>query len=256
MKKFLAVAAILAAFSSSAMAQTAATITPTSTVTTKAITPSPFFSSAYPYGTSGMIFGLFTEAAASNVSGNAAGVSPSSLTSVSAGVGVTAGYSWGSKSSQVAYSIEGDAGWTNFNGSAPGLAFTGPAEFEVRGVMMTPLNNLANLLPSWQSIFGTVAPFNPLPTGVTASNLQIGLMAGVHVNDISADFPGLGSSQEWQAQAMVGVLMMEQLSNGTALRSYAKELLGNEEVCAGPVPARQACINHGATTLIGASVLW
>jgi hypothetical protein len=248
MKQIFAAASIMAAMLTPAFA---------ADITTAPITKSPpFFSSAYPYGTSGWIFGLFTEGAASSVTGTAAGASSASLTSVSAGVGATIGYSWGSKNSPVAYSIEADAGWTNFNGSSPGLAFTGPAEFEVRGVVMTPLNNIMSLLPNLQSIFGTIAPFNPLPTGVTASNLQLGLMAGVHINDISTDFPGIASNTEWQAQAMVGALMMEQLSNGTAVRSYIKDLIGNDTVCAGPVPSKQACVERGNTVLVGADILW
>jgi hypothetical protein len=216
--------------------------------------PAGLFSNSYPYGTSGWLFGLYTEGGASAVTGSAAGASSSSLTSVSAGAGLTLGYSWGQKNSQMAYSIEGDAGWTNFNGSTPGFAFSGPAEFEIRGVVMTPLSNVMSYLPSWSQLFGTIAPFNPLPAGVSAGNLQVGLMAGAHFNDISTYFPGVASNREWEAQPMVGILAMEQLSNGTAVRSFVKELFGNRAVCAGVVPNTQACMNKGTTTLVGAGV--
>src|ERR1700731_487607 len=56
--------------------------------------PSGLFRNSYPYGTSGWLFGLYTEGGSSSVTGSAAGASPSSLTSTSAGAGLTAGPSW------------------------------------------------------------------------------------------------------------------------------------------------------------------
>lgn len=216
--------------------------------------PAGIFSNSYPYGSSGLFFGLFTEGGSSAVTGSVAGVGSSSLTSTSAGAGLTVGYSWGRPGSNVAYSIEGDFGWTNFNGSAPGLSFSGPAAFEQRFVAFTPLASVLSFLPNLSSLFGTVAPFNPLPAGVTSSNLQVGLMAGIDENDISSAFTGVASNREWQVSPMIGLVSMEQLSNGTAVRSWVKTIFNDKAVCAGVVPNAQACVNKGQTIKVGAGI--
>ena len=213
--------------------------------------PPSLFTNSYPYGTSGLFVGLFTEGGSSAVTGSVAGVGSASLTSTAAGAGLTLGYSWGSKGSNIAYSVEGDFGWTNFNGSAPGLSFSGPAAFEQRFVAFTPLSTMLSFLPNFPSL-GTIAPFNPLPTGVSASNLQVGMMAGLDETDISSNFVGVSSNREWRVAPMIGVVAMEQLSNGTAVRSWVKTVFPDKGVCAGPVA--NACINMGQTVKIGAGV--
>jgi hypothetical protein len=213
--------------------------------------PASTWLNSYPYGTSGFFFGVFTEAGSSAVTGSVAGVGSASLTSTAAGAGFTAGYSWGRAGSNVAYSLEGDFGWTNFNGSAAGLSFSGPLAFEQRFVAFTPLATMLSYLPSFPSL-GTVAPFNPLPAGVTASKLQVGLMLGLDENDISSNFVGVSSNNEWRVAPMIGIVAMEQLSNGTAVRSWIKTVFPEKGVCVGPVA--NACENTGQTVKIGAGV--
>jgi hypothetical protein len=212
---------------------------------------SGLFSNSYPYGSSGLFYGLFTEGGASPVTGTVAGVGSASLTSTQAGAGLTVGWSWGRAGSNVAYSVEGDFGWTNFNGSTAGLSFSGPAAFEQRFVAFTPLATMLSYLPSFPSL-GTVAPFNPLPAGVTASNLQVGLMIGLDENDISSNFIGVASNREWRVAPMIGVVAMEQLSNGMAVRSWVKTVFPDKGVCAGPIA--NACVNTGKVVKVGAGI--
>jgi hypothetical protein len=212
------------------------------------------FFNPYPYGSSGFFVGLFTEGGASAVNGSVAGVGSSSLTSTQAGAGLTVGYAWGRAGSPVAYSLEGDFGWTNFNGSAAGFNLSGPAAFEQRFVVFTPLASVLNMLPVLSSALGTVPPFPGLTNGLTASNLQVGLMAGVDENDISANFVGVPSNREWRVAPMIGLVSMEQLSNGVAVRSWIKNVFADRGVCGGPVA--NGCVNVGNTVKVGVGIYY
>lgn len=213
----------------------------------------------YPYGSSGLFYGAYAEGGGGPVNGAAVntvtGVSTAGLVELSAGFGLTVGYAWGTKTSNVAYSVEGDIGMTNFNGSTQGFSAGGPLEGEVRIVAFTPLANLTQYLPSFPS-FGTLPPFNALPVGVTASHTQVGLMAGMHWNDISLDFQGLSSNKEFRAAPMIGLVQMEQLSNGLALRTYVKTIFPSQSLTVGPVPTKQANGGLGQQVIAGASLLF
>jgi hypothetical protein len=212
----------------------------------KSAVATPFTS--YPYQTSGFFFGVFTEGGGGPVSGSVSGVSSSSLSELSMGVGGTVGYVWANPSSPVAISLEGDFGWTNINGSTPGFSLSGPAAFEQRVVIFSPIGTLLAYLPGLPNL-GTVPPFPVLPAGVTASNLQIGLLAGIRENDISVNFPGLSSGREWRFGPEIGLVAMEQLSNGAAVRAWVKTVFPDKSVCVGPIVG--ACAGLGQQTLVG-----
>ena len=216
-------------------------------VATKAPRSNPLFK-AYPYQTSGFFFGIYSEGGGGSVNGSVPGVGSASLTTTSAGVGGTVGYAWGRPDSNVAYSVEADFGWTNFNGSVQGFSLSGPASFEQRFVAFTPLSSVLSLLPNFSAL-GTVPPFPVLPAGVTASNLQLGLMAGIDENDISPNFVGLPQNREWRVAPMIGLIAMEQLSNGVALRSWIKTVFPDKSVCLGPIP--NACAGLGQQIKVG-----
>ena len=237
MKRLFVLVVALALLPAAAMAGDMATKAP----------PVPSFLTNYPYGSSGLFFGIYTEGGSGPVAASVPGVGSASLTQTQAGVGGTIGYAWGQKGSPVAVSVEADFGWTNFNGNMAGLAFDGPAAFEQRFVIFTPLASMLNILPNLPSL-GTVAPFPLLPAGVTATNLQVGFMAGVDENDISSSF-GLNSNREWRVAPMIGLVSMEQLSNGTAIRAWVKTVFPERGVCAGPIA--NACANIGQQVKVG-----
>jgi hypothetical protein len=217
--------------------------------------------SGYPYGSSGWIFGLYTEGGGSLVNGasaSAVGANPNGLVELNGGGGFTLGYAWGQKGSPFAYSIEGDIGGTNFNGSSQGLSVSGPLEAEVRLVLWTPYANLAQYLPNLPAIFNTTSlpPFSLLPTGVTANNVQLGIFGGAHGNDISLNFQGLSSNKEFRIAPEVGLMQMEQLSNGFALRTYIKDVLAQSALTVGPIPSKQASAGLTNQLLVGAGVDW
>jgi hypothetical protein len=213
------------------------------------ITKAPAIPTAYPYQSSGLFFGLYTEGGAGSVSATAPGVNPASLTTTDAGLGVTVGYAFGQKGSQFAYTTEADFGVTNFNGNNAGFALQGPLAFEQRFVVWTPFSNLQSLLPNFPNIFGTVPPFPALQPNVTASNLQTGLAFGVREEDVSLSFAGLTANKEWLVEPVIKLMAMEQLSNGTALRAWAGVAIPTQGHFIGPVPGSTA--TQGPKALVG-----
>lgn len=209
-------------------------------------------STAYPYQSSGLFFGIYTEGGGGSVSATVPGVGAASLSTTDAGFGGTIGYAWGSKTSTLAYSVEADFGFTNFNGNNAGFALQGPLSFEQRFVVFTPFANLMSMLPNFPNLFGTIPPFPLLPTGVTASNLQTGLAFGVKEKDISTSFAGLSSNKEWRVEPVIKLIMMEQLSNGTAVRAWAGVAMPDKGKIIGPVPNSSAVL--GPEVLAGVGV--
>jgi hypothetical protein len=207
----------------------------------------PAIPTAYPYQSSGLFFGIYTEGGGGSVSATAPGVNPASLATTDAGIGATLGYAIGQKGSQFAYTFEADFGFTNFNGNNAGFALQGPLSFEQRFVVWTPFSNLSQLLPNLPNIFGTVPPFPGLAPGVTASNLQTGLAFGVREKDVSLSFAGVQANKEWLVEPVIKAMAMEQLSNGTALRAWAGVTIPTQGHFIGPVP--------GSTAKLGPEVL-
>jgi hypothetical protein len=232
MKKLLLIAAAIVAIASPALAADIATKAPIF----------PAIPTAYPYQSSGLIFGLYTEGGGGSVTASAPGVNPASLTSTDASLGATIGYVIGQKGSQFAYSFEADFGFTNFNGNNAGFALSGPLDFKQRFVVWTPFSNLTALLPNLPNIFGSVPPFPVLPTGVTASNIQSGLGFGIEEKDVSLSFAGVQANKEWLIMPTITPMMMEQLSNGTALREYVSIGIPTQGHFVGPIPGSTATL--------------
>ncbi len=215
---------------------------------------SPFFSSAYPYQSSGIFFGAYTAGTGGSVAANVPGVGPSSLTTTTAAVGGTVGWAWGQRGSPVAYTIEGDFGVTNFNGNNQGLSLQGPLEAELRFSIFTPWTNLAAMLPNFPNLFGTVPPFPVLQPGVTASNLQMGLGFGPKFKDVSLGFAGETAGKVWRVMPAARVIAMEQLSNGTAVRAYIETAFPDKGKIFGVKPGASAVL--GTEVTAGIQVLW
>lgn len=215
---------------------------------------SGLFSAKYPYQSSGLFFGAYTEGTGGSVAATVPGIGPASLTTTTAAIGGTVGYAWGQKGSPVAYTVEGDFGVTNFNGNNSGLSLQGPLSFEQRVTVFTPFNNLLNMLPNLPNILGTVPPFPALEPGVTASNLQMGFAAGIKEKDVSLGFAGLTSGKVWRVYPAIRVVAMEQLSNGTALRAYVETAFPDKGKLFGPIPGTSAVL--GTEVTAGVGVLW
>lgn len=190
----------------------------------------PIFA-GYPYATSGLYWGLNTLGGGGSVNATGAGVNPNSVVSNQAGAGVTIGYAWGMANTPVFYAVEAMFDVQNFNGTQPGLSFNGPASFEQRFKLGTPLSNFLSLFPN---NFGlpAVPPFPTLPNGVVATNVQPYLMVGVHEDDVSVNF-GTARNTAWRIAPSVGAGALAQLTKGVAVDVWAETIFPSGAVCTG-----------------------
>jgi hypothetical protein len=197
--------------------------------------PAVPFLAGYPFGSSGFYVGLLTEAGGGPVVASVPGVNPASLTTTTAGIGMNFGYAWGSKGSLFAYAIEGKVTATNFNGANAGFSVSGPVSFEGTGLVWTPVSTIQNVfgLLNLPNPFSNIAPFPLLPTGVTASNIQAGFGAGFRADDVTVAFLGAGSNKVWSFSPKIEADLMEQLSNGSAIREYVEMVFENKGVTFG-----------------------
>lgn len=209
----------------------------------------------YPYGSSGPIFGLFTEAGAGPVNASVPGVSSASLTSTTAGIGAVAGYAWGSKTSSFAYSIEGKVSANNFNGANQGFAVSGPVSAEGTAYVWMPVSLIQNAfgLLNIPNPFSTIAPFPANPAGITANNLQAGFGAGFRADDVTLAYLGVGSNKVWAFSPKIEFALMEQLSNGSAVREYIETVFENKGAIFG---AGQSKATLGPKYMAGVMVLF
>lgn len=207
----------------------------------------------YPYGSSGMYVGLFTEAGGGPVVASVPGVNPASLTTTIAGIGLAVGYAWGSKTSQLAYSIEGKASANNFNGANAGFAVAGPVSFEGTGFVWMPVSLIQSTFSilSLPNPFTNIAPFPLNPAGVTANNIQAGFGAGFRADDVTVAYLGAGSNKVWDFAPKIEFDLMEQLSNGSAVREYVETVFQSKGAIFG---AAQAKATMGTKYMAGVGV--
>jgi hypothetical protein len=197
----------------------------------------PYAFNGYPFGSSGFYAGILTEAGAGPVVASVpiAGVSPASLTTTTAGIGMNFGYAWGSKGSLFAYALEGKVTANNFNGANAGFSVSGPISAEGTGLIWTPVSTIQNAfsLLSLPNPFSNIAPFPLLPSNVTASNVQAGFGAGFRAEDVTVAYLGVGSNKVWNFAPKIEFDLMEQLSNGSAVREYVETVFENKGIVFG-----------------------
>lgn len=221
LKKF----AIVAALAALALPAAAADLP------TKAPPRSSALFSGYPYSGSGFYFGINSLGGGGSVAAAGVGVNPNSVVSTEMGLGGTLGYVYGN--GNVFYAVEAMFDWNNFNGSAPGFSFGGPATFEQRVKVGTPLNNFLSLFPSLN--LPTVPPFPSLPNGQVATNIHPYLSAGLREDDVSLNF-NLSRDRAWKVMPVLGTGMMGQLTNGVAIDTWVEVGFGDTGLCAGALP--------------------
>lgn len=204
----------------------------------------------YPYASSGFYFGLNTVAGGGSVQASGVGVNPNSVAEIQGSIGGTVGYVWATPN--VFYAVEAMFNIQNLNGNAAGFSLTGPAAFEQRIKIGTPLANFLNLFPTLG--LPTVPPFPVLPGGAVATNVHPYLMASLHEDDISVNF-GLANNRAWSVSPGIGVGAMGQLANGIAVDVWAETQFKSQSVCAG-LPGGNVCGNTGQKFLIGFGVYY
>jgi hypothetical protein len=195
----------------------------------------------------GLIVGIYTEGGGSSVTANVPGIPPASLTTTSAGIGLTLGYMWTPRGSPASLSVEGDACATNFNGNSAGFSVASPFCFEQRLMVYAPWQKLLAALPSFPNPFSAISAFN-FPNGITpVGNAIAGIGVGAYEKDISTAFAGLQSGKVWRANPELVFMNVQPLSNGTALRGWVKIDFTSNAKIFGAVPAGVTTASLGST---------
>ena len=191
-----------------------------------AVPATPVKASPWSLGTyptlNGVIIGIFTEGGGGGVNASVPGVPPASLTTTTASLGLTAGYMYTPKGSNISYSFEGDVCVQNFNGNSAGFAVQGPVCFAERVMVYAPWQKLLAAMPSFPNPFSGISAFS-FQNGITpVGNAVAGLGFEARQTDISTAFAGMESGKVWRNNFAMVAMNVQPLSNGTALRGWVK----------------------------------
>lgn len=213
-------------------------------IPTKAPPVQPF---QYPQA-SGWYAMVGTEGGGGSVSISAPGVNTNSLVSNSIGINIGVGYTQAIANSSMFWALEGSAGYTNFNGSAPGLSWSGPLEFDFRGIVSAPINQIAAFFPS---LGITMPSLSGLPAGFTAVSSRYYIGAGFDATDNSLAF-GSNLNKVWGfAPTVYPAGMLVQLTNGSAADIYTKVRLNENGICTNSTALGMACGRANVEVLAG-----
>lgn len=187
------------------------------------------FLGGYPTTHCGAYYGLNTMGSAGQVTGAA---TPGTQV-VQGDIGVTIGYACPlSADGSTFVFAEGMFDFANLNGSTTGLALSGPATFEQRVALGSPISNMLSLFPSLN--FPALPSLPNLPNGVTAGPQYPYLFVAVHEQDISASL-GLASAREWLISPGIGIGMLSRLSNNVVADVFAEWQMQSNSLSLGPV---------------------
>ena len=192
----------------------------------------PFLSTAYPT-TSGIYFGVGTMGGGGPVglTSSIPGVNSNSVITNDISVSGIIGYAWNVPNTQMFAAVEGWFGWTNFNGSAPGFSFTGPATFTQRVLIGAPLSDITALFPTFNL---AIPPFPPLPNGQTATNIKPYIGGQITEEDATLDVLGVGSNRDWRIKPGISIGMLGQLTSGSVVDVAFVTEFPQKGLCVGP----------------------
>lgn len=218
MHKFIITAALLIASGASA-----------ADLPTKAKQINPF--AGYATGGCGAFFGLNTMGGAGAMTGtNVPGASV-----IQGDIGATIGYGCplGTTAGNFWF-VESSFDFANYNGAANGLSVTGPAHFEQKVAIGSPLSSLVDLFPGLTS--GLAVPSLPmLPAGITTGPQYPFLFASLHEQDVSFQLPvALTQGKEWLISPGIGIGLETRATNGVVLDVSAQWVLQSGGLTIGP----------------------
>jgi hypothetical protein len=220
-------------------------------VTAPAAAPASTFQ--FPYSTSGWYAGIGTLGGGGSVSVSGANLNQNSLVSNQIGIYGTVGRIWNVGTSPMFMAIDLSAGKVNFNGSAPGLSFQGPADFETRFLVGAPIDQIAAFFPS----LGIQVPtFAQLPAGFTAKATKFYLGAAVHISDDTLSFYGAKSSVWGVSPTIIPAGVLVQLTNGSVADFSSEVRLNDRGLCTTAPIAGSACGRPNVELLAGVKYLF
>jgi hypothetical protein len=178
---------------------------------------------AYPYTTSGIYWGLTAFASDTTFNVNAPGSNTGDVSAIGGSIGVLLGWSTPINGGAQFVRIEGSAAAQNLNGTASQtagiLSMKGPWRVEGVAEIGMPCANIVAYLPA---NLGSLLPTLPaLPTGLVATNCHAYIGGGAAGEDISANLTPVGSQgSEWSGAGVVKTGQIWQLANGYAVETW------------------------------------
>lgn len=238
--KVLVAAWLLASLSGGMPPAAAANLLPA----TAAKAPSgSLLSDGYPSAKCGLYYGVNTMGSSNGVNGAGVGAQV-----VQGDIGLSFGYAcpFGAASF---WFVEGLFDVANLNGTTNGIALGGPATFEQRVGIGSPLNALlGSIIPALGTSATSQLPALPgLPSGVSAGPGQPYFFAGLSERDISATV-GLSQNREWLIQPGIGVGLLTPLSNKVTIDTFVEFDFASNSICVGPAPS---CAHLGDGVKVG-----
>lgn len=192
--------------------------------------------------TNGFYYGIGTGGNAGAVSGGAIGTQI-----VQGELDAIIGYT-GKFAGNAFWFAEMQGGFSNLNGNSNGFSLSGPGVFVERVGVGSPINNLLNILPSFN--FPSVPTLPVLPAGITASPGNLYLFAGL----VEQDFGILTASatgHNWILSPLIGTGILTRLSNNVVLDTWAGwQMTATNSVCL----SSGQCVRPGNMVRIGTSL--
>jgi hypothetical protein len=142
--------------------------------------------------------------------------------------------------------VEGMFDFANINGQSDGLSLSGPLDLFQRGGVGTPLATMLSYFPALGSLSTPTLPV--LPPGVTAAPGVAYLYAGLHEQDVSAQFLAT-SNKVWLIAPEIGIGMRYRLSNAVVADVFAGWQLRSNGACIG-----STCSGLGNAARVGFSL--
>lgn len=198
----------------------------------------------YPVGC-GLYYGVNTMGETAAVNNAAVGTQ-----FVQGAIGLTLGYTCPMGKSGGYWFADGMFDFANLNGSANGLALSGPAMFEQRFGFGAPVTQVLSLIPGLSSLQNALPSLAPLPSGVTVNTAFPYLFASVHEDDIGVS-NGLASNKQYLVSAGFGTGTKVRLSNGVVLDPFVEYILPSTQMCIG---VATGCVKRGAAARVGTAV--
>lgn len=198
----------------------------------------------YPVGC-GMYYGVNTMGETAAVNNAAVGTQ-----FVQGAVGLTLGYTCPVGASGGYWFADGMFDFANLNGSANGLALSGPAMFEQRFGFGAPVSMIISLVPGLSSLQSALPSLIPLPTGVTVNTSFPYLFGSVHEDDVGVS-NGFASNKQYLISAGFGLGTKTRLSNGVVFDPFVEYILPSTQMCIG---ITGQCTQRGSAVRVGAAL--
>lgn len=186
---------------------------------------------AYP-SANGFYYGIGMVGGGGTANANVPGVNSASLVTNEIGVAGIVGYTWGVANSPMFVAVENWAGWNNINGSAPGVSFSGPAQFTQRFMFGAPTDQIFAVFPNLFNPQSFTPPPFVLPPGQTVASSKAYIAGELTEKDVSLNV-GAMTNRQWAVAPGISVGVLNVLTKGSVIDTAAVVEFDEKGFCIG-----------------------